>query len=192
MIKYICNVCKRETHPNELSTIKTQTGDKITVAHLCPKCLRAVRKICKENLQFLTSLDDSNSATSKKVISTEIKPNFNLKLENFLEGMPTSKPRLGSTINVQRILLCVYKGETLTNIAAELKIPYQTVFNCKRKYTSRIIAERHLEPQRMQTDICMVIDSFIKHSDVVITAAETGVSEEKIKEILTHYTGYSW
>lgn len=193
MIKYICNVCKREIHPNELSTIKTQTGEKTTVAHLCPRCLRAVRRICKENLRLLVDVDDTGSNTSVKTgDAIEDKPNFKLNIESFVEGMPTSKPRLGGTINVQRILLCMYKGETLTDIAAELKVPYQTVFQCKRKYTSRIIAARHLEPQRVQVDIRMIIDSFIKHGDVVITAAETGVSEERIKEILTHYTGYSW
>lgn len=194
MIKYICNVCKHEIHPNELSTIKTQTGDKVTAAHLCPRCLRAVRRICKENLQFLANSDSAELSTDVNTIHTKSvdKPNFKLNIENFLEGMPTSKPRLGSTITVQRILLSMYKGKTLTDIAAELKVPYQTVFQCKRRYSSRIIAERHLEPHRVQVDICMIIDSFIKHGDVVITAAETGTSEERIKEILTHYTGYSW
>lgn len=192
MIKYICNVCKHEIHPNELSTIKTQTGEKTTVAHLCPRCLRTVRRICKENLQLLIKADDTGSTSMKMGDLIEDKPNFKLNIESFIEGMPTSKPRLGGTINVQRILLCMYKGEKLTDIAEELKIPYQTVFQCKRKYTSRIIAARHLESQRVQVDTCMIIDSFIKHGDVVITAAETGTSEEKIKEILTHYTGYSW
>ena len=193
MIKYICNICKHEIHPNELSTVKTQTGEKTTVAHLCPKCLRAVRRICKENLQLFVKADDTTSITGVKMGGgIEDTPNFKLNIESFIEGMPTSKPRLGGTINVQRILLCMYKGEKLTDIAEELKIPYQTVFQCKRKYTSRIIAARHLEPQRVQVDIRMIIDSFIKHGDVVITAAETGVSEERIKEILTYYTGYSW
>lgn len=60
---------------------------------------------------------------------------FNLKFETFPEGLPAHTSYSGSKINVQRMLLMIYKGCKLADISEKLGISYQTVFNCKKNYT---------------------------------------------------------
>ena len=50
MLRYVCNLCKKEINAKEMSVVKTQTGEKVTVAHLHNKCLSTITGICKRGL----------------------------------------------------------------------------------------------------------------------------------------------
>lgn len=197
MIKYICNLCKEEISKFDLITVKTQVEDKITTAHLHVKCADKIKNTCKKYLtaQQTAELTKPDMTVEPAVTAGEHgtiaapSANFKLIMDSFGESLPQQQPRRGNIITTQRMLLCIYKGMTLTHISRKLDISYQSVYNCKLKYSAKQVAQYHQLPERMDKKTVDIIDKFIEYGDVVKVSYELGIGVDKIKDILTYYTG---
>lgn len=144
----------------------------------------------KEEATELEEFEVSKEVTHAEV-ATARKKNFNIDPSKFRDYMPKA-PRSGSVQNVQRALLCIYKGMTLAETERTIKQDYQNVYRWKSNFASKIIAERHLESKRMDAINICVIDGFIEGNTVEELSYNHNVSIQQVKDILEFYTGFTW
>ena len=292
MIKYFCNLCKKEIKSGDMSIVQTKNGEQITTVHLHKRCLTSIKKLCVESIEagdislpkkfsradeqavkVQTTGKQLNTSKSEKVPIAPIKNEntygckgdtlsvvtgeekfpdikkpqsaeksteklkvtdeeldavlsrlskaehdsydttysdkheipavasednqskeveqtaIKLKIESFNDTPSTSKPR--NIPNIQRILLCLYKGMTLKETSDRMSTGYQNIVIVKNKYAYREIAMRHLKAARMENEVCTIIDEFIKTGNIEAISIDLGISVNDIKDTLEYYTGFS-
>lgn len=114
--------------------------------------------------------------------------NFPINIESFPDSI-SKKPRATTLLMVMRIALCAYKGMGPTETGNVVGAVPQKCYMCKKDYTCKEVAQRHLRKERMDSDVVSIIDTFIKCGDIYKTYVGLGISEDKVREVLAYYTG---
>lgn len=204
MILYICNRCKKTTDKKKVTTVQTKRGEDVSVAHLCPSCLSHIKNLCEtdmkqcDDIAEAPNVSDKNSgkmsdggAIMKNMIEhhdNATAKNFPINVESFADSI-LKKPRTSTLQSVQRILLCIYKGMSLSDIGNLVRKQYQEVYRVKTCYTCKSVAQLHLEKERMDYDVVSIVDTFIKCGSIADTAEKLTMDESKVQEVISLYTG---
>lgn len=127
--------------------------------------------------------------TSKKEVDPELAGlNFPIKVDDFPDDI-MRKPRATTLDATRRIVLCLYKGMSLADTARAVGKTSQDVYRIRSCYTSKEVAQRHLQPERMEFDVTSVIDTYIKFGDVCLTYVDLSLTEDEVRKVLDYYTG---
>ena len=222
MVKYYCCMCKKEYAKAKILTLQTKQGDgPVKTNHLCNDCSTALTELGKAYLTAPGQVGEvpKESAKGGRPKKEKAEPKVEVKEEptpkkkevvipqklkkakkekpvlntdSFIDELPI-KPRSGSVQQVQRALLCVYKGMTIADIERVTGIDYQNIFRWKKKYASKIIAERHTQTKRDDAIIVCVIEAFISGLSVEeISEKYPAYTPSDVKTCIAFYTGLDW
>ena len=142
-----------------------------------------------EVLAKLSNTDENRTDVNKSDSSADINlEQAKINLNSLPDTLTTSKPR--DIVTVRRILLCLYKGISMSDASDMLNIPYQKIAITKSKYACKEIARLHMKPERLSSRTCDIIDQYIKTGNTVAIANDLQTGEEKIEELIKFYTGF--
>lgn len=183
--------------PDDIDKSTTQSDKQDTKVSKKAKTGKAgtTEKIKVSDDDFNAALAELSNASEKvanvkeNTVSADVHiEQFKINMSSLQETLTTSKPR--DIVTVRRILLCLYKGISMSDISDMLNILYQKVAITKSKYACKEIARLHMKPERLFSRTCDIIDQYIKTGNTVAIANDLQTGEEKIEELIKFYTGF--
>ena len=142
----------------------------------------------KDILSEYTGLYQEERVSKKEVDPKLAGLNFPVKIDDFPDYIMRT-PRTATLDTTRRIVLCLYKGMGSADTARAVGKMSQDVYRVRACYTSKEIAQRHLQPERMDYNVTSIIDTYIKYGDVCLTYVELSLTEDEVLEVLGYYTG---